>query len=347
MNTINRTSIALILPLLVSFTGCLDEKVKTVINPDGSSQRTISMKLRSKSVPEKAFPSASGLWQTEWKESGDTSAPYEYRATRSISTPGEFHCEYSVDDSSRAMRIEASVEKRFQWFYTYIDYTEKYTFKNPFGNLPVTDYLSPDEIERFQRGEEAESLKSKVQLWIESDKFEELFSNLTDYADKTNDPEISSSFLLKNKERLARHILNEDSTWKEDKSTADSGGTEERIFNRISTIVFGHKISEKLQPAVARAIGSIQSKEKLILFPDSWEYTTAMPGLLVESNGQTITGSSVTWKFTPDQAKVAPYVMMATSRIVNLWAFILSGALLLLLVLISLVPVLRRRVKKV
>jgi hypothetical protein len=65
MKTINKIIITLLFPLLISLTGCLDEKVKTIINSDGSCERTISMKLQSKSVPEKAFPLGSDGWSVE------------------------------------------------------------------------------------------------------------------------------------------------------------------------------------------------------------------------------------------------------------------------------------------
>ena len=52
MNSINKIATILLLPLLISLTGCLEEKVETIINSDGSCVRTISMKLQSKTVPE-------------------------------------------------------------------------------------------------------------------------------------------------------------------------------------------------------------------------------------------------------------------------------------------------------
>ena len=351
MNSINKIAITLLLPLLVSLTGCLEEKVKTIINSDGSCERTISMKLQSKTVPEKAFPLGSDGWSVEWKVSGDTSAPYEYIATKSFRTPEEFRAEYSSDTVSRAMRIDASIEKRFQWFYTYIDYNEKYLFKNPYGHVPVTDFLTPEEIEQFQRGENDEVLKKKVEAWIEKDRFEDIYMIFIDNAEKLNDTAITASLLRENKERFSYLISKYDSTSKAKNIIIDKTLSEDQvmltIFTNVATEIFGKAITEKLRPIVLQIINSADAKEKLIKFPDTWEYTTTMSGLLLESNGQTIQGNSVTWKFTPDQAKVAPYVMHASSRVVNVWAFIVTAGLLLLLVLISVVSIIRRKRKAV
>ncbi|MDI6767822.1 MAG: hypothetical protein QME52_13460 [Bacteroidota bacterium] len=351
MKTINKIVITLLFPLLISLTGCLEEKIKTVINSDGSCERTISMKLQSKSVPERAFPICSDGWSVEWKESGDTSVPYEYIATKSFRTPEEFRAEYSMDNASRAMRIDASIEKRFQWFYTYIDYKETYLFKNPYGHVPVTEYLTPEEIEQFQRGESDEILKKKVEAWIEKDRFEDIYMIFIENAKKLNDPAISASLLRENKERFSYLLSKYDSTSKANNNIVDKTLSEDQIiltiFTNVATEIFGKAITEKLRPAVLQIINSTDAKEKLIKFPDTWDYTTTMTGLLLESNGQTIQGNSVTWKFGPDQAKVAPYVMHASSRVVNVWAFIVSAGLILLLVLISLVSIVRRRRKVV
>jgi len=349
MNSINKIVMTLLFPLLISLTGCLDEKVKTTINSDGSCQRTISMKLQSKSVPERAFPVGSDGWSVELRESGDTSVPYEYIATKSFRSPEEFRAEYSSENISKAMRIDVSIEKRFQWFYTYIDYSEKYLFKNPYGHVPVTNFLTPEEIEQFQCGEKEEALKEKVDRWIERDKFEELYAVLVNDAERMNDPALPVSLLRDNKERFASMLAEDDSTKKAGKKYSDTTLTEEQIilniYLEVGGKVFGKAAIQKLQPAAVQAIRDMQLKDELIKFPDTWEYTTIMPGLLLESNGQTIRGNNVTWKFRPDHAKVAPYVMHASSRVVNVWAFIVSAGLLLLLVLISLVSIVRRRRK--
>jgi hypothetical protein len=183
MTSYNKMILTLLIPLVISISGCLDEKVKTTINSDGSCQRMISMKLQSKSVPERAFPIAFKGWQEEWRACSDTSTPYEYIATKSFRTPAELHDEYLPDSLTRAMRIDVAIEKRFQWFFTYIDYRETYIYQNPYGHVPVTNFLTTEEIDRFQRSEENDTLK-KVEHWIQRDQFEEFYAVLVNEADR-------------------------------------------------------------------------------------------------------------------------------------------------------------------
>jgi hypothetical protein len=346
MTRYNKTLLSLLIPLLISISGCLDEKVKTTINSDGSCQRMISMKLQSKSLPDKAFPVSGPGWTVEWRESGDTSAPYEYVATKTFNTPEELHNEYLTDSLTKAMRINVVIQKRFRWFFTYLDYRETYFYQNPFGHVPILKYLTPEEIERFQRDEKTDTMKKFEQL-IQRDQFEEFYSILIDEIQRINDPTLTVSSLHDNKERFASILANDDSTRKAGKKFSDTTLTQEDVFLNIylevGKQVFGNAAAEKLRPAMIQAFHAVDIKEKLTKFPDSWEYSTVMPGLLLESNSSSIQGNCVTWKFSPDQAKVAPFVMHASSRVANVWAFIVSGALLLILVVILVIAGIRRR----
>ena len=346
MTSYNKMILTLLIPMLISISGCLDEKVKTTINSDGSCQRMISMKLQSKSVPERAFPIAFKGWQEEWRACSDTSTPYEYIATKSFRTPAELHDEYLPDSLTKAMRIDVAIEKRFQWFFTYIDYRETYIYQNPYGHVPVTNFLTTEEIDRFQRSEENDTLK-KVEHWIQQDQFEEFYAVLVNEAQQMNDPTLPVSLLRDNKERFAGILADNDSTRKAGKKFSDTTLTQEQIllniYLEVGEQVFGRAATEKLRPVMIQAFHAVDVKEKLTKFPDSWEYSAVMPGLLLETNSPSIQGNCVTWKFSPDQAKVGPYVMHASSRVANVWAFIVSAGLLLVLVVILVVSIVRRK----
>jgi hypothetical protein len=346
MTRYNKTLLSLLIPLLISISGCLEEKVKTTINSDGSCQRMISMKLQSKSLPERAFPLPGTGWLVEWRESGDTSLPYEYAATKTFNTPEELHNEYLTDSLTKAMRIDVVIQKRFRWFFTYLDYRETYFYQNPYGRVPISNYLTPEEITRYQQSEKNDTLDAKVQSWIERDQFEEFYAHLVGEAQRTNDPAIPASLLRENKERFSYLLTRYDSVSKAKNNIIDKTLPEDQImltiFNNVARDIFGEPVAEKLHPTVINIVSTIQAKEKMTAFPDTWEYNTIMTGLLLESNSSSIQGNSVTWKFTPNQVKVAPFEMRASSRVVNVWAFIVSAAFLLLLVLTFVIAGIRR-----
>ena len=64
------------------------------------------------------------------------------------------------------------------------------------------------------------------------------------------------------------------------------------------------------------------------------EYTNAvvMPGLILDTNAGEVKGTTVTWKFSADQFCLRDYDMWVESRVMNVWAVVLTGVLVLGLV---------------
>src|SRR5437867_6034002 len=122
------TRVLICLPVLLFFSGCLEEQVRTIISADGSSERVISMKLPSRELPDKAFPVArNSTWSTDWKKLEEKDNKFEYIARKIFRTPDELHREYADLPDTGGIRIDVTVGRRFGWFFTYIDYQEVYT----------------------------------------------------------------------------------------------------------------------------------------------------------------------------------------------------------------------------
>ena len=76
-------------------------------------------------------------------------------------------------------------------------------------------------------------------------------------------------------------------------------------------------------------------KSKLLenlLMMESFRMETSMPGLITGTNSTTLTGSQVSWDVFPMAFLLENYAMTVESRVVNIWAFVLSGLVLLGLV---------------
>ena len=79
-----------------------------------------------------------------------------------------------------------------------------------------------------------------------------------------------------------------------------------------------------------------------IAFLDGYSQVVEMPGLLTSSNSTTILGNKASWEVESYRVLFSDYELHAESRVVNYWAFILSGVVLLLLVLILVFKAFRR-----
>src|ERR1700690_2273103 len=201
MKRFGDAALCLFLPAVLFLSGCLDEEVRTKISADGSSERAISLKLATKKLPEGAFPvPGDSTWAVEWKEIKEKDAKFEYVARKKFQTPDELHREYAALPDTAPIGLTVSVKKRFEWFFTYIDYDEVYIYRNPFRSVPVTDFLTREEIERFQRGDRSELLKEKFKRWEDRNLFEEVYGALVAEAERRNDPALSASLLAAKKE---------------------------------------------------------------------------------------------------------------------------------------------------
>jgi hypothetical protein len=66
-----------------------------------------------------------------------------------------------------------------------------------------------------------------------------------------------------------------------------------------------------------------------------------MPGLITGTNSSVLSGNRVSWDVFPMAFLLEDYTMVAESRVINVWAFIVSG--MVLLGLISLLVVKSRK----
>ena len=337
----------LVIPALTMLTGCLEVNVRTTVSADGSSERVVSMQTGSHEVPIGAFPVTDSTWLVEWKETGGKDQKYEYVARKKFQTPDDLRREYSTMPDTGPIGLQVSLRKRFEWFYTYFDYREMYTRRNVFNNVPVTDYLTKDEIDRYLRGEESDSLKDKVKMWEDRNLFEEFFRSLLAEVQRRNDPALPPLLLLGKKEELFRRVTAAESEHKKrDRNETDSTGHEPTIelAIRVFADVLHTRAALSLQPVAEQTWAAILAKMENDKHPDSWTCSLQMPGLLLATNSNVVDGNLVSWKFTADQIRVGDYVMQASSRTTNVWAFAVSGAAALLVILMAIFSLLRRRV---
>ena len=334
-------TLVMCVPMLLFFSGCLEEHVRTTISADGSSERIISMKLPSKNLPDKAFPVPVGSsWSVEWKETGekDSTSKYEYIARKTFRTPDDLHHEYAALPDTGALGITISVNKRFGWFFTYIDYQETYTYRNPFGNVPISNYLTKEEIERFQRDDKNDSLNRKVERWSDRDEFEEFYRLLVAETRRRSDPALPASLLEEKKEECFARVEAVDSANKRaDKNAVDLTtiplNNAQDVLNILTKVLKTNAILDLL-PVAEQGLAVIEEKENRVKHPDGWTYEVQMPGLILETNSNAVEGNTITWKFNPNQIKVGNYTMRAASRVSNMWAFVVTGIAALLIVLI-------------
>lgn len=320
---------------LLPLGGCLEIAVKTSISPDGSSERVISVKRPSKGLPEHGYPvPGDPSWAGEWKETGDKDLPYEYVARKHFSTPEELSAEYGAGRDSGALAITVSVDRSFEWFYSYVDYRETYTLRNPFRRIPPEAYFAGDEIGRIALGEKSDSLNRKIEEWDLRNFLEEYVERLADAVPK-DDTVLTRSRLAAAKEDLLRLIREDSSDGKEDEVSQGL---------RILSAAVGVRDLGNYRGALERVLAEVDSMRESRSSADRWASSVVMPGLLVSANGETVEGNEVRWTIESKQLLVTPVAMEARSRVTNAWAFAVTAGIALLLLVPAFFGWRRRRI---
>ena len=74
-----------------------------------------------------------------------------------------------------------------------------------------------------------------------------------------------------------------------------------------------------------------------LLCMEEYDEVVEMSGLITKTNSKSITGNRVSWKVNADKFLFGDYEMFVESRVVNLWAFIVSGLVILAAVVLLVV----------
>ena len=335
MNTTVRVLPAYVLALaLLPLGGCLEIAVKTTISADGSSERVISVKRPTKGLPEHGYPLTDDpTWKGEWKETGEKDLPWEYTARKSFATPEALASEYAGAPDSPAARISVSIDRTFEWFYTYVGYREGYRLLNPFNRVPASSTFSPEEVRRIASGEKSDSLNRKIEEWDFENVFEEYFARLSDAVGDGRGV-LNRASIREAKGELLRQV-------RED----TAGGKEDEVTHSLAILAraVGARDLEPYRGTVARVMAEGDSMQNMRNSADSWRSSVVMPGLLVSANGESIEGSEVRWNIEKKQLLVGPVEMAARSRVTNAWAFAVTGAVALILLGIAVFGTLRRK----
>lgn len=346
------------------FSACLDENIRTIISADGSCQRIIRVENQRSASPldDQLFPRPSGGgWTVKWDTiKSNFENQYTYTASKYFRTPEELHAEYVNTRESGRFGIDVSLNRKFRWFFTYFDYKETFNYHNPYGHVPVTKFLTSEEIRLYQRTGKNDSLQEKVDRWKNWDFGEEIYSRFITVARQHDSMAAYIPLIMNTKGELFSRWEKMDSTEKANKkaqegkkhTSAHSGDstkpaakddTDEQI-KKVFVDLWGKEAFRVLGPMVDTVCkAAFDESHTSSPDPDNWKFAAEMPGLLLDANSATVKGNAVEWKFDQDQVRVGDFVMSASSRVANPWAFIVTGTFGLLLVAISFFPPFRRR----
>lgn len=337
--------ISLILGILIFILpGCLDIWITTQIHPDGSIGQIIVFQGDSAEIAEVPFAlMKEDDWKKEWtkpeKDKFKLVVSKEFKSVKQLNKTMN-----PADTNLQVVRINAVLHRKFRWFFTRFEYEETILNANPFAGLNYHKYLTDEEIRLISLSEDNRKTDpgfDTAHYKITEKKFEEylfhciyeefyreLESVLSDHKELT-----LNKLELESKKDLMYSTLVDSAT----------GDTPDDILKRLEPII-QHPDIQVIRSKYLRDFDPFKDKLKFYesASDDNYKFTIRMPGLLLQTNSPKIEGSETGWELTYYDMFFKDYTMTAESRMVNTWAFIVAG-LILLLALAGLATAVRKK----
>ena len=324
---------ALLLAGALVFGGCLEYETTTTILTDGSLRRSIVVTGDSTAVHSWDFrvPVDTG-WTLLSQERVDEKK-WRFSAERDFSSADEWNA-YQSTAGRRTLVCSLRVEKSFRFFTTSYRFSETISSYNPFRLVPITDFLSPSELEAFLRFEVfKESYPTKgdsLALEDAGDRFEEwdtacrveAFRRAIVGAISPDEPALAdSAWQATFRNDLETYLTKPSKSGNKEYENPDA----DKLLHWLNGHTAGMDVSlQQLRSELLRIKVDVDFMQSV--GSDTYVSRVGMPGTLVRTNGKPEGESGAKWENYIGYAYVNDFTMEAESSAVNVWAIVLALA---------------------
>jgi hypothetical protein len=321
--------------LLLLFGSCREVTVTTKVNPDGTFTRIITVTGDSAEVMTGDLPyPVDETWTRVFSKDTSDSAKFIQTYSKSFRSSDKLNEEIRNDTGSYSiLDRNISVSKKFRFFFSYLTFKEVYNYADAFTGLDYHEFLTEDDIQWFSVMKlpvtPADSLhkkeaEDKVFDFLIASAAAEVEAIMRDGIKKLNNP-------LLNPVDISQY---HDSIYKE--INAWNNSSELRIiedFRRWSGNDAFLLLNDLDPPLFENFVKKVLAFDRVIGL-ESFTEEVEMPGLITGTNSPMLNGNLVRWDFQPMNVIIRDYEMVVESRVINYWAFIVSGIVLLALVVL-------------
>lgn len=301
-----------------------EQRTTTKINSDGTCERTIFVK--SVSDTSSSFPVPTDKsWESRIEN--DSVKEKFYVACKKFDDVNQMNNEYR---RTGKIGIDIKYEKKFRWFYTYFNYQETYKSYFPFKNIALDSFLTKEEYAQYEKKDTSKVLKERLDEFEMRNTFEEFYGQLIDSVKSLNDPMLPVNVFLAKKDDFFNRRVDFF------KNNRDNIEDQEKIL--------GLKFRDKLGRQIDGIKKSLTSKYEFMSGVDGkYLNEVVMPGIILNTNANTVEGNKVSWKLDEKYFCYTDYSMTVESRIANTWATYATGAVLIIIVALLMLPQLKRK----
>lgn len=326
-----------VLTIALLFSACHEITVKTKINKDGSFTRTIIVQSDDSSGLYKAdlpYPIDASWKQAYVFDSTTKNKPYMLTYTKLFDGMGELTKSIEKDTSMwKNMARKLSIEKTNGFFFSNFEFKETIKAANPFTMLDYRKYLSNEDVEllggevklsNISDSTNYKNAEEKVEQFFVESITHEIVYTLEEGIKKINSISLKPEDVEKYRDSIVKKVdeLEDEPNEKFIDYLALWSGNEDYL-----------KLKE-LEPPIFKESNKRMKLFYTLLMMEQYNQEVELPGMLTKTNSIKVVGNKVSWKVEPIAFMFKDYTMQVESRVVNYWAFVLSGIILVLLIAI-------------
>jgi TolB-like protein len=302
--------------------GCKKEKkTTTIINNDGSCVRTIVVNPASDTISTFPVPDDKS-WDIHLE--GDTDK--SFIAVKKFDNVNRMNDEYRM---AKKVGVDITFEKKFRWFFTYYSYREAYKSSLRIQRIPIQTFLTEKEYAQYERGDTGSALKKRIDDFLTANVNEEFYNQLVDSVERMHDPSIPVSVFIAKKQDIELHEF-------------DKGETKDIV--KYLERILGLVLQGKIERPIENITKSIEDDIRFMLDAGGdYVNEVQMPGIILNTNANTVEGNTVVWRFNEDRFAYTGYTMAVESRIANPWAAYATGGVLIVIIALLLLPRWKRK----
>lgn len=345
----------MMLVLIMASCNNKDARMLTVINEDGTCIREYSFHTTEEmlKIPqEEDFDSLIDKhWERTWSVIGNDSLrhPVPMTETQSdslqklnpdrqlsdnlvVHVKKQFETVQDMSDHllmADGFKANSTLEKNFKWFYTDYTFTETFVYDGPpIFPIPISRFLSADtasywfighpDLTRNCSGQEKKDVLDKIEVkvnqWLNANWFAEICKTIADNYDMVKNPPVNKETFISQCNELAMHpdILND---------------TDDMVDNsKVVKVLDNHFHSDAYTSSLLKSDTLDNSERYGSFLAFNTNYDLVMPGKVTDAGMGEYDGHAIHFRVSgertiPDNYK---YCISATSRVTNIWAFIVT-----------------------
>ncbi|MFO7616733.1 MAG: hypothetical protein R6V75_05735 [Bacteroidales bacterium] len=320
--------------LLLFLPGCLDIYLTTQLFPNGEVEKTIVIKGDSTEILKAPFFfMQDNDWTRNWTE-GDDKDKKNLILTRRFRSVKELNLAMNPADTTiLTIRVQSTIQRKFRWFFTYLEYSETVLKADPFKTQDWRDYLTEEEFRLIR-------IKDEEQRNADPDYDEATFKQAEEKYFQFIMRSMFNSYL-----NCLESVVAADP--KHQSLREELSSRREELYNFLVDSIqsddsddllhgldafYQKNVYTGLMDLYPEPFRQFDNKKDFwdLVGANSYKFIIRMPGLLMNTTSNQVQGLENRWELAAEDFLFDDYTMSCESRIINTWAFWVAGFILLL-----------------